>query len=103
MKAFEPHEGDVDLRNSFSEAWYFLLGAGEVELRTDRGADFKANSSITSSGPHKGEKTIRFMKGKQESARSYPCCWGHYYNCYGTRLGMYCKTLDNLITKKQYK
>ena len=74
MKVFEPHEGQVDLKHSFSEVWYFLSGRDEINLETDRDAIFIAKASITKKGLHKGEKTLRFLKGKREYARSYPCC-----------------------------
>ena len=98
----EPHEGNVRVVTEFEEAWDYLNRTGELHLQTEReGKPFIAKATITGKGIHSGEKSIRFLKkrnGKrQEYARSYECCWGHYYNCNRTRIGMYCKALDNAI------
>jgi len=97
MSEITVHGGDIILKNRFEDAWMFLRKKGDISLETSRGSTFRAKASITNSGSHKGEKTIRFMKGNTEYARSYPCCWGYYYNCYRTRHGMYCKALDDAI------
>jgi len=91
------HGGDIQLKNKFNDTWNHLNKTGETKLQTSTGSQFIAKASITNSGPHRGEKTIKFMVGKTEYARSYPCCWGHYYNCNRTRHGMYCKALDESI------
>jgi hypothetical protein len=95
MKAFSPHEGLVSLRHSFDSVWKTLRVKPQT-LETDRGAHFTALANVTSSGKHEGENTIRILNGKNEYARVYSCCWGKYYNCYGTRIGMYCKALDQI-------
>jgi len=97
MSSITVHGGNVTLKTSFEEAWRYLNKYGETPLNTSTGSSFTAKASTTSYGAHKGEKTIRFLSGKTEYARSYPCCWGHYYNCNRTRHGMYCKALDDLI------
>jgi len=97
MSSIIVHGGKVTLKSSFEEAWKYLHENGETTLETAMGAPFTAMASTTSSGVHRGEKTIRFFAGKTEYARSYPCCWGHYYNCNRTRHGMYSKALDDHI------
>ena len=99
MSEITIHGGVIRPKNRFLDAWTFLNINGETPLETSTGSTFIAKASITNSGPHKGEKTIRFMKNKTEYARSYTCCWGHYYNCNRTRHGMYCKALDYAIKK----
>ena len=64
---------------------------------TNRETDFVAQAEITQKGPHTGEKVIRFMQDNKEYARAYECCWGHYYNCNRTRIGMYCAALMLLL------
>ncbi|MDX1446801.1 glycosyltransferase family 2 protein, partial [Lishizhenia sp.] len=44
-----------------------------------------------------GEEVIRFMQHGKEYARTYKCCWGRYYNCNRTRIGMYCVALDDAM------
>ena len=91
---FEAHEGQVRLQHSFDAAYRALSSGERVELRTSGGTGFTAVAGITSKGSRKGEPVIRFLLKGQESARAYRCCWGHYYNCHGTRAGMYCAALD---------
>jgi hypothetical protein len=79
-----------------------LNAKGELSLQTvKKGTPFIAKATVAEKGPHSGERVIVFLSEKNgkrsESARIYECCWGHYYNCYGTRIGMYCKALDNSI------
>jgi len=100
MISISVHGGEVKLNTIFEDVWKFLNNHGETSLETSTGSSFTAKATITSSGKHKGEKTIRFFKGKTEYARSYPCCWGHYYNCNRTRHGMYCKALGDFIKEK---
>ena len=94
----EPHEGVVTLRNPFDEVWESLKRKGEIHLQTDKkGTPFIARACITQKGLHRGERVIRFFRNRTERARSYECCWGHYFNCNRTRIGMYCKALDASI------
>lgn len=93
-RAFEPHEGQVTLKHQFDELWQKLDETGPIDLETENGASFFVVSGITTRGKHEGKKVIKFKKDTSEYARSYECCWGKYYNCYGTRHGMYCKILD---------
>ena len=98
MSPFEPHEGNLELAHSFDDAWEVVDSNKGMRLETSTGSPFTVRSSFTSRGPHKGENTLRFFKGKQEFARAYQCCWGHYSNCNRTRIGMYRKALDNALS-----
>ena len=94
----KPHQGVVMLRNTFNETWEFLREEGEMRLETEkRGTPFEVIATITQKGVHKDERVIRVLQDREERARSYECCWGHYYNCNRTRIGMYCKALDVAI------
>ena len=94
----KPHQGTVFFNHSFSEAWRFLEKKGRVDLETQReGTAFQAEANITTKGRHKGELVIIFYQRGVEFERSYPCCWGRYYNCNRTRIVMYCETLDKSI------
>lgn len=90
----EQHEGTVTLQNTFSSVYEWLRSEGEVELKTAQDTAFSARAEITKRGVHSEELVIRFFQHTKEYARSYECCWGHYYNCNRTRIGMYCKALD---------
>ena len=94
---FEPHEGTLQLKHQFNEAYQFIEEHGQLELKTKSGTDFVAQAEITKKGPHSGEEVIRFMQDGKEYARAYDCCWGHYYNCNRTRIGMYCAAVDIVI------
>jgi hypothetical protein len=94
---FEIHEGTLQLKHEFQKAYNWLEIHGPSELTTKRGTDFVALAEITQKGPHSGEKVIRFMQDNKEFARAYECCWGRYYNCSRTRIGMYCTALDGAI------
>lgn len=94
---FEPHEGTLQLKHEFQNTYNWLEKHGLSELRTKRGTNFVAQAEITKKGPHTGEKVIRFMRDNKESARAYECCWGRFYNCNRTRIGMYCSALDDVI------
>ena len=94
---FEPHEGTLKLKNRFQKVFNWLEKIESSELKTKRGTDFAAQAEITQKGPHTGEKVIRFMQDGKEYARAYECCWGRYYNCNRTRIGMYCSVLDDAI------
>ncbi len=91
---FEPHEGTVDLRNPFELVHEWLGSRGDTASMTEAGKRFTARAALTQRGPHEGEPVIRFLKGGSDYARAYECCWGHYYSCNRTRIGMYCKALD---------
>lgn len=94
----KPHQGHRFLAHSFSEAWTFLKAEGKVNLETKReGTPFQAEANLTTKGKHAGEKVIVFNQDGVEYGRSYSCCWGHYYNCNKTRIGMYCEALDSFI------
>jgi len=94
---FEPHEGTLQLKHKFQKAFDWLKKSGPSELKTNRRTDFIAQAEITQKGPHTGEKVMRFMQDGKEYARAYECCWGRYYNCNRTRIGMYCSALDGVI------
>jgi len=85
----------VTLRGELDVVWERLKTKGDVDLTTADRASFIAIARTTTKGEHAGEPVIRFLSiGEQEYARAYPCCWGHYHNCHGTRIGMYCTALD---------
>jgi hypothetical protein len=94
-ESFEAHQGEVELKHSFDvvEAW--LRKKGKAALSTAAGTRFTARTTVTQRGKHTGEPVIRFFQGNTEFARAYKCCWGHYYNCNRTRMGMYCQALDS--------
>jgi len=94
---FKPHEGTLQLKHKFNKAYKWLEKNGPSELMTKMGTRFIAKAEITQKGPHTGEKVIRFIQDNKEYARTYECCWGHYYNCTRARIGMYCTTLDGAI------
>jgi S-adenosylmethionine hydrolase len=94
----ERHQGEVYLLHSFTEVWNSLKQTGDADLETSVGTKFRASVYNT----RNGHPVIRiFQKNKKqeykEYARAYECCWGHYYNCNRTRIGMYVKALDNSI------
>ena len=95
---FEPHQGNVQLDCDFDKVWDFLKMKGELSLQTEiEGKPFIAKATVATRDERSGQRVIVFLHendGKRiESARAYECCWGHYYNCYGTRIGMYFKAL----------
>ncbi len=94
---FEPHEGNVTLRHIFAPAHKWLRAQGEIALTTAAGTHFTARAEITQRGKHAGEPVIRFFQAGVEYGRAYECCWGHYYNCNRTRIGMYCEALDSSL------
>ena len=93
----EPHQDTVALDNSFREVYYWLQKNGQINLITKAGTNFYALATICRSGEHTMEKVIRFFQNKQEYGRTYECCWGRYYNCNRTRIGMYCVALDSAL------
>ena len=94
---FKPHEGTLQLKNRFQKAYKWLEKIESSELKTKSETNFIAKANIAQKGPHAGEKVIRFMEDNKEYARAYECCWGRYYNCNKTRIGMYCSALDDAI------
>jgi hypothetical protein len=95
---YEPHEGTVDLRGTFDWAYDQLRARGEVSLATSAGTEFSARAAEAErSVVHAGERVVRFFENDLEYGRAYRCCWGHYYNCSRTRIGMYCSALDALM------
>jgi len=94
---FEAHEGTLHLKHKFNKAYKWLEKNGPSELTTKMGTRFIAKAEITQKRPHTGEKVIRFIQDNKEYARTYECCWGHYYNCTRARIGMYCTALDGAI------
>jgi len=90
----ERHEGEVFLNNDFATAWNRLSSYEEIELHTDVGTLF----SVKASKARDGRWVIRFFQRGVEYARCYDCCWGHYYNCNRTRIGMYVKALDRWLS-----
>ena len=94
-----PHEGIVNLKNSFDEACNFLKQVGKFETITPKGTTFFAEVGQVTKGERSGQMVIKFFQKDLEFGRSYRCCWGKYYSCNRTRIGMYCKTLDSAIGK----
>jgi hypothetical protein len=95
---FEPHEGEVALQHKFAPMYKWLRSHGEIALTTAAGTHFTTRAEITKRGAHGGEMVIRFFQEGTEYSRAYECCWGHYYNCYRQRIGMYCKALDSSLS-----
>lgn len=94
---FDSHEGTLQLKHKFQKTYNWLDKSRPLELIAKRGTYFTAKVEITQKGPHAGEKVIRFVRDNKEYARAYPCCWGRYYNCNRTRIGMVCTALDGTI------
>ena len=92
-----PHEGIVNLKNSFDKACNFLKQVGKIKAITPKGTAFFAEVGQAIKGERSGQMVIKFYQKDLEFGRSYRCCWGKYYNCNRTRIGMYCKALDNAI------
>ncbi|OPY93419.1 MAG: hypothetical protein A4E73_00134 [Syntrophaceae bacterium PtaU1.Bin231] len=92
MGAIRPHDGSVSLRHAFEDAWNFLNSHGAAELSTSTGHRFRALASMS-----RDRKVIRFVKERVECGRAYACCWGRYYNCARTRIGMYTAALDEFM------
>jgi hypothetical protein len=86
----EPHQGAVETRCSFLNAYHFVNAANTITLETSAGTAFTAKAVDSMHG-----KVIRFYQRGKEYGRAYQCCWGHYYNCNRTRIGMYCSALDH--------
>jgi len=93
----EAHSGQVELQHPFGLAHAWLTMHGPLCLKTSRGKPFTAEASIVTKGTHASEQVIVFRTRGVEYARAYRCCWGTYYNCNRTRIGMYCGALDGAI------
>lgn len=91
------HQGTVELKNDFTPVFELLRSQGGADLKTSAGSSFIAKASTAGRGNHSGEPVITFFQNGTEFARSYRCCWGHYYNCNRARIGMYCKALDDVL------
>lgn len=85
----EPHQGTVKTSRDFSKVYGFVESVGQLTLETSAGTGFTIEAAESG-----GREVIRFYQGGKEYARAYKCCWGHYYNCNRTRIGMYCDALD---------
>ena len=93
----EAHQDPVKLTHSFDQAYIWLANNGSTGLETRVGTQFEARAQTAQKGDHEGEDVIRFFQKGKEFARAYSCCWGKYYNCNRTRIGMYCVALDAAI------
>ncbi len=93
QKSIEAHSGSADLKHSFENAWEYLNDKGKINLQSSTGTVFTACSNIT----RDNRQVITFSQKGKEYARTYSCCWGHYYNCNRTRFGMYAKALDEYL------
>ncbi len=100
--SIEAHSGKVELAHSFEQACAWLEKRGSRQLETSRGTPFGAEVSIVIRGRHLGNPVIVFRNQQgQEYARAYSCCWGAYYNCNRTRIGMYCAALDEAMAESE--
>jgi len=90
----EKHGGWEERAHTFHEVWERLNASGHQQLATRAGTPFVARAAITTKGKRSGERVIRYFQDGQEYARCYECCWGHYYNCNRTRIGMYCRAVE---------
>jgi hypothetical protein len=87
------HKDHIELKHSFQMAWDYLSESGNISLATAAGTAFEAGASIA----RDDRAAIRFFQKGTEYARVYGCCWGFYWNCHGTRAGMYCTALDSYL------
>ena len=94
----EPHEGSVNLQHTFKAVYEWPGNEDEATLNTSVGTEFTAQAATVERGSHEGEPAIRFFQKGVEYARAHECCWGHYYNCNRTRIGMYCQALDSEVS-----
>jgi hypothetical protein len=90
LEMIEAHQGRVETACDFAETYGFVRTAAPAELQTSTGARFTVQAATSGS-----REVIRFYQRGREHARAYPCCWGRYYNCNRTRIGMYCAALDS--------
>jgi hypothetical protein len=95
------HEGIVKLSQEFGDVHEWLRTQGQVELVTRIGTRFSATANVATSGQHRDESVVRLFQDGREFGRAYACCWGHYYNCNRTRIGMYCEALALAMTTLQ--
>ena len=96
-----PHSGNVELRTTFEQAHDWLDRHESQQLETRKGTPFEAEAWRNTKGLRVGEAVIVFRSGGREYARAYECCWGKYHNCFGTRIGMYCRALDEAIASSR--
>lgn len=82
------HQGKVDVKKTFREAQDYLSVVKEINLTTPNGTPFVAKPGAKKFG---NELVIKFYQQGKEYGRAYECCWGAYYNCNRTRIGMYVK------------
>ena len=92
-----PHQDTVELHHPFEEAYIWLDRMGSSILTTGTGTRFEVFATKGQKGEHLDEPVIKFFQDGKEFGRAYACCWGHYYNCNCTRIGMYCKAVDKAI------
>lgn len=85
-----PHSGEMSLNYSFDHVWDYLDRNGLVTLRTRNEKSFESVATVLVNRP-----VIKFLQNGKEYARAFQCCWGHYYNCSGTRFGMYARALNH--------
>mgnify|MGYP001078533753 CR=1 FL=1 len=90
------HSGNLVVKHSFNDAWDYVDNEGSLELTTSTGHDFKTLAGISG----EDRMVIRFFHNGREYGRAYECCWGHYYNCNRTRIGMYVRALDEYMALK---
>lgn len=97
----QEHSGFVELNSVFDEIYNWLLQAEQKDLATEEGTPFSAVAGVVKKGDRKEEGVIKFFQKKdaklKEYGRTHKCCWGKYYNCNRTRIGMYCRALDNFF------
>ena len=93
----KPHQGDEEREHSFEEVWDRLARAGSAELTTSAGTAFSVRATITGRGDRHGQRVIRYFQHGNEYARCYECCWVHYHNCHGSRVGMYARAVDQWL------
>ncbi len=87
------HQDTVELHHSFEDAYTWLDRRCSSILATGNGTSFEAFATKGQRGEHHDEPVIKYFQHGKEFGRSYACCWGHYYNCNCTRIGMYCKAV----------
>lgn len=89
----EIHQDKIQLSHSFDEVYTYLNQVGKINLKTLVGTSFQTSSDTA----RDGRIVIKFFQDGKEYGRAYECCWGHYYNCNRTRIGMYVKSLDDFL------
>lgn len=92
VRRISPHDGDLELRHSFEQAWAHLGRQSQLVLKTLTGKEFHVLATRSN-----GREVVKFLQEAREYGRAHRCCWGRYYNCSRTRIGMYIKALDDQI------